>query len=98
MLRARTSYLQADQLSAPMNELRPIPGYEGLYSVTEDGRIWSLPKAYGRGRHQGRWLQPGTNEHGYQVVVLVEEGRKATVRCIGLSHWLGFRIRRPCPW
>jgi hypothetical protein len=41
------------------DEIRAIPGYEGRYSVTRDGRVWSHPKGeIGRHghRHDGQWL------------------------------------------
>lgn len=40
------------------DDLRPIPGYDGLYSVTSDGRIWSHPKPTGVSYHRGCWLKP----------------------------------------
>lgn len=54
-------------VQSPGVEVRPIPGYEGHYSVTDDGCIWSHAKA---GRHGGRWLIPQTTSHGYLKVVL----------------------------
>ena len=27
-----------------MNRLRDVPGHEGRYAITQDGRIWSYPK------------------------------------------------------
>ena len=42
--------------------MRDIPGYEGLYAVTEDGGVWSYPKKTPVGanggirRDGGRWL------------------------------------------
>src|SRR3990167_10405960 len=35
--------------------MKNIPGFEGLYAVTEDGRVWSYPK---KGRHTGKFLIP----------------------------------------
>lgn len=26
------------------NKMKDIPGYEGLYAITEDGRVWSYPR------------------------------------------------------
>ena len=46
--------------------MRDIPGYEGLYAVTEDGRVWSHPKRTAVGRNGGtredggRWLNQFT--------------------------------------
>lgn len=48
--------------------IRPIPGYEGRYSVTADGRIWSFLPSRSRGG-QG-FLRAQKNRGGYQVVCL----------------------------
>lgn len=44
-----------------------IRGYEGLYSVTSDGRIWSYKAS--------RWLKSSPNSRGYQVVTLRGRGK-----------------------
>ena len=36
--------------------MKDIKGYEGLYAVTEDGRVWSYPKP--RSSKMGKWLKP----------------------------------------
>jgi len=36
--------------------MKDIKGYEGLYAITKDGRIWSYPK-YKR-NEKGMWLKP----------------------------------------
>ncbi len=64
----------------PDIEARPVPGYEGLYSVTKDGRVWSHPKRFARTRHAGRWLRPGLNDMGYFIVVLAKDGKHRTHR------------------
>lgn len=33
--------------------MRDIPGYEGLYAVTEDGHVWSHPKTTPVGSNGG---------------------------------------------
>lgn len=64
----------------PDAECRPVAGYEGLYSVTRDGRVWSHPKRFARTRHGGLWLKPGLNDTGYLVVVLAKDGVHSTQR------------------
>lgn len=49
--------------------VRPVPGYEGLYAVAQDGRVWSYPKSTGVSRHCGQWLAPWVT-NGYLVVGL----------------------------
>jgi hypothetical protein len=50
-----------------------IQGYEGLYSVTSDGRVWSHPK--GTNTKNGRWLSLD-NSGRYPVVGLMKDGKK----------------------
>ena len=45
---------------------RPIKGYEGLYSITEDGRIISHRK--------NRELKPKIDRYGYKAVSLSKDG------------------------
>lgn len=54
-------------------EWRDIKGYEGLYQVSNIGRVRSLDRyiTYSNGRvcfHHGRLLNPTLNKHGYYVV------------------------------
>ena len=51
-------------------EWRDVPGYEGLYEVSNMGRVKSLPKEWviGKGRvrkHNGKILKPGKTRDGY---------------------------------
>jgi hypothetical protein len=56
--------------------MKDIKGYEGLYAVTTDGRIWSYPKLVGGG-HRGKWLRPLLLKNGYfQVSFRVKSSRK----------------------
>ena len=50
-----------------------IQGYEGLYSVTSDGRVWSHPK--GQNNKHGKWLSLD-NSGRYPVVGLMKDGEK----------------------
>jgi hypothetical protein len=36
----------------------PVPGWEDLYSITRDGRVWSV--------RAGRWLSPAVSPDGYR--------------------------------
>lgn len=53
-------------------EWRPVPGYEGLYSVSSLGRIQS---AY---RDKRFLSSKGRDEHGYPVVSLTKQGKRHT--------------------
>lgn len=48
--------LYPDRRSNPIEEWRPVPGYEGYYSISSYGRVWSWVS--------GKFLKPA-NYHGY---------------------------------
>lgn len=55
--------------------MKDIPGYEGLYAVTEDGKVWSYPKRWVCGKttsfkHDGRYLAIHEHTGGYLQVGL----------------------------
>lgn len=65
---------------------KPIAGFEGLYEVSNLGRVRSLGREVMRrnGRRltiAGRIMQPGTSGRGYQSVVLSKRG-SSTFRTI----------------
>lgn len=47
--------------------VKPVPGYEGLYEVSDDGRVFSLV------RH--RELKPKIDRYGYKAVTLTKNGK-----------------------
>lgn len=56
-----------------------VPGYEGLYCVTADGRVWSRPRTVRIGQKAtkdvgGQWLRPGCGSQGYPTVTLWKDG------------------------
>ena len=58
-----------------IEEWRPVVGYEGLYEVSNTGRVRSLDRyVKGKGKsyflHKGRILSPGIKPEGYLVVRL----------------------------
>ena len=64
-----------------MAQWREVAGYEGLYLVSDEGQIFSLPKTVNNGRGEyvrcGKILSPGIRgrgELGYQFVVLAKDG------------------------
>ena len=69
-----------------MEEWRPIPGYEGIYEVSDLGRIRSLDR-YCLGKdgrsefHPGKILVCGPGKHGYAVVGL-RDGEKRRTRTV----------------
>lgn len=55
--------------------MKPIPGYEGIYSATEDGRIWSHGGSAKRA-HGGKFLKPTVSPRGYLLVDLYRHGKR----------------------
>jgi len=75
--------------------VRPIAGWEGLYAVAADGRIWSMPRvvvdALGRPRQiRGGWLKPALDGKGYSMISLRRDGEKrlALVHRLVAMAWL----------
>jgi len=55
--------------------MKPIPGYEDLYSVTPDGRVWSYPRK-GAGGHTGIFLVSKLTHKGYFRLHLIREKKQ----------------------
>lgn len=57
-------------------EWRPVVGYEGVYEVSDRGRVRSLPRTDARGRwRKGCVLRPGISGGGYlQVNLWIDRG------------------------
>ena len=54
-------------------QLTPVAGYEGRYSITRDGEVWSHPYTTSNGKkRKGLWLRPATSIYGYRQVVLTK--------------------------
>jgi hypothetical protein len=76
-------------------EWRAIPGYEGLYEVSDQGRVRSLDRDWGpdsRGRRRprrGKMLRPSTAS-GYPVVVLAGRSTRS-VHSLVAEAFLGPR-------
>jgi hypothetical protein len=64
---------------------KDIPGYDGLYQVSNMGNVKSLPKEWiaGQGRkrkHNGCILKPGLDSWGYKMVVLTKNLKRKTLK------------------
>lgn len=56
---------------------KPIEGYEGLYEVSNLGRVRSLEFRNGSGTHKRvRYLNPTDNGHGYKIIGLRANGKR----------------------
>jgi hypothetical protein len=51
-----------------MDTLFAIPDYEGLYSITRDGRVWS--------HRQGKWRKFNPGDGRYNGVILTKHGKQ----------------------
>lgn len=52
---------------------RDVPGYEGIYEVSDKGRVRTLVTRV-RGYKAGTLLKQGTNVDGYKTVTLLKDG------------------------
>lgn len=63
-------------------DVREIKGYEGLYSITRDGRVWSHSKLVKRGISQflmkAKWKKSSLTEFGYLKVNLHKNNKYKT--------------------
>lgn len=71
--------------------MKEIPGYEGKYAVTEDGRVWSYPKPLsgalkGYGYTKGKWLKP-IFSMGYPLVNLGAGNPNLIHRLVAITYF-----------
>ena len=62
-----------------IEEWRPVVGYEGLYEVSNIGRVRSLDRFYYR-LHKGKVLSPTKDRYGYLTVTLNCNGKSKTIK------------------
>lgn len=55
---------------------KPVPGYEGLYEVSDKGEVVSLPRNYHYGTIYTRTLLQQREDRGYLRVVLYQNGKR----------------------
>lgn len=79
----------------PYEKWEEIPGYEGFYEVSDQGRVRSLDRMNSRGhRIKGKLLSPGRGHRGYLQVNLCKGGKRehTHVHRLVLQAFIG-----PCP-
>lgn len=81
-----------------MPDRRPVPGYEGIYEITREGRLFSLDRVtsgkHGSQQVVGREIKPIEHKgHGYFVVNLAKNGKVKQHRL----HILVARVFIPNP-
>jgi len=57
-------------------KIKDIKGFEGLYAITDDGRVWSYPKA--GGRKLGLWIGIFPQRRGYLNCTLFKKYKRKT--------------------
>lgn len=91
--RLGTSVSEATSGSPGGERWLPVVGYEGMYEVSDQGRVWSVPRVDRMGRRQGgRMLRPSPNvKSGYPTVQLRDglTGSPRTVHSLVASAFLG---------
>lgn len=72
-----------------------VPGWVGLYEVSDEGRIRSLPRATLRGERGGRILKPVRDSRGYLTVTMSHQGKvsRAWIHQLVLEAFVGPRPR-----
>jgi hypothetical protein len=74
-----------DTTSFPAGEeWRPVPGYEGLYEVSDHGNVRSLPRMTRTGVHGGQVLKPQPDGHGYWHLQLSRDNQQKTFKVYAL--------------
>ncbi len=77
--------------------MKTIEGYEGLYSITTDGRVWSHEKIVNsknksKAKKLGKWLKPSLSDRYYKIRLY-----KNKVSSFKLIHRLVAQIYIPNP-
>lgn len=78
---------------------KDIEIFEGLYAITDCGKVYSHSRVYSNGRlHKGRWMKPQIDNFGYHRVNLTnKEGKVSRVgihRLVAL-HFLTNELSHP---
>jgi hypothetical protein len=79
---------------------KDVPNYEGIYQVSNLGRVKSLYRVIERKNNKkytvkGKMLSPGLNTQGYEIVVLKDCGHSSTKRVHQLVA-MAFLNHTPC--
>ena len=66
-----------------------VSGYEGLYAISNSGRLYSHSRSCKGKILKGRWLKPSYN-YGYQMVTLCKSGSKVnrTIHSLVAQHFI----------
>jgi hypothetical protein len=61
------------------SKIKDIKGFEGLYAITDDGRVWSYPKR--GGTKNGKWLKFFIDNGGYKNYVFSRKTKRTSHKC-----------------
>lgn len=84
--------------------LRNIPGWEQLYAVTCDGRVWAHPREWrsangNRRSHNGMWLRPDASGPYLRVTHKANNSPSNLLICTHRYHTaLHHRLERSPDW
>lgn len=80
---------------SPEIPVRPVCGFEGFYSVSQDGQVWSEPRIIPHGysgtlQVGGNWLATQMNPRGYPIALLYKQGKQfvRTVHRLVAESWI----------
>jgi hypothetical protein len=65
--------------------MKDIPGLEGRYAITIDGRVWSYPKKVGHVMSTGMFLRGNVNNNGYRYVD-IDKKKRFIHRLVALTY------------
>ena len=77
----------------------PIKGYEGIYEISDLGRVRSLPRYFTQGHYaggkaihftEGRMMKPNAYPNGYMYVTLTKKGKqkKRNIHRLVAEHFI----------
>jgi hypothetical protein len=75
--------------------MKDIKGYEGIYAITNTGKVWSYPRRHQR---KGKFLEERGNGNGYSYANLQKEGNRKYVgvhRLVAVA-FIPNPLNKPC--
>jgi hypothetical protein len=93
----RDQLTRTELMTSILEQWKPVVGYEGLYEVSDQGRVRSLPGERWNGQavhcFKGRILKPQSKSR-YLHVALSKDG---VVKCVRIHQLVANAFLTPCP-
>ena len=93
----RDQLTQTELMEGIVEQWRPVVGYEGLYEVSDQGQVRSLPGWRWNGqaihRFKGRVLKPQQSPRYFHVVL----SKNSKVKCVKVHQLVADAFLPPCP-